>query len=133
MGVRLFSRGRTFRRGLLGLLWAAYIEQTEDVSNDFRGRAAAAADAPPERINGVTPRDGVEATQPPAEATFFPTIDADFRLTLANHPSRYVHTSSWYFGLWRGMAWVQVFRGRARIWLAQSPSGAGQGNPAWDF
>jgi len=52
---------------------------------------------------------------------------------LVNHPSPYVYTEPWYFGVSHGMAFVLMFRERDRIWLAQSPSGGGRGNPAWDF
>ena len=50
-----------------------------------------------------------------------------------NHPSKYVYTEPWYLGVGHGMAYVLMFRLRDRIWMAQSPSGGGQGNPAWDF
>lgn len=73
------------------------------------------------------------ATHGPARSPSLPHVDADFPLTLVNHPSQYVYTEPWYFGVSHGMAYVLMFRQRDNIWLAQSPSGGGQGNPAWDF
>ena len=57
----------------------------------------------------------------------------EYLLTLANHPSKYVYIESWYYGVSHGFAFVQMFRPKDRIWLAQSPSGGGSGCPAWDF
>jgi hypothetical protein len=128
-----FPRAETFERDYLGLFWASYIHQPEDKSIHFRGYEAGAKERKARWINGVTPSHGVDATHPPAAAEFFPKVDDDFPLTLVNHPSKFVHTSNYYYGVCRGMAWVQVFRPRDRVWLAQSPSGGGQGNPAWDF
>ena len=60
-------------------------------------------------------------------------VDDDFPLTLVNHPSNVEHTDNWYFGVCRDMALVQIFRKRDRVHLAQSPTGGGGDNPAWDF
>jgi hypothetical protein len=98
----------------------------------FQGHEASKS-GPARWINGVTPQHGVDATHPPADNLFRPHVDADFPLSLVNHPSSFVQTGHWYYGVCRGMAWVQVFRPRDRIWIAQSPSGGGTGNPAWDF
>ena len=60
-------------------------------------------------------------------------IDDDFPLTLVNHPSEFVHTEPWYFGVSHEHAYVLMSRDRDRIWFAQSPTGGGGANPAWDF
>ena len=130
-------RAGGYRHGYIGLFWASYIHRPEDKAIHFRGRPRD-SDAPPERIKAVTPQHGVDSTHPPADApdTVEPStlrIDPGFPLTLVNHLSKYVYTDPWYYGVSHSMAFAQIFRPGDQIWMAQSPSGGGNGNPAWDF
>ncbi len=125
-------RAGGYRNGYIGLFWASYIQQPESGAIFFRGHERE-ADGPARWIEAVSPAHGTDSTHAPADGTSLLRVDADFPLTLVNHPSRYVYTEPWYFGVSHGMAYVQMFRERDRIWLAQSPSGGGSGNPAWDF
>ncbi len=125
-------RADGYRNGYIGLFWASYIHAPENKAIYFKGRLRGSADAA-DWIEGVTPKHGVDSTHAPAAAPDLVPIDDGFSLTLVNHPSRYVSAEPWYYGVSHGMAFVQMFRDRDRIWLAQSPSGGGGGNPAWDF
>ncbi len=125
-------RAAEYRKGYIGLFWASYIDQVEDKAIHFIGRKAGASGRP-DWIRSSSPRHGVSSTHPPAElARRFP-VDNDFPLTLVNHPSPYVYTEPWYYGVSHGMAVLMMFRKQDSIWFAQSPSGGGRGNPAWDF
>lgn len=124
-------RADSFRQDYIGLFWASYIRQPQDKSIFFLGRPAGSSRTPAV-VNAVTPSHGVASTHRPAGAEL-PPVDADFPLTLVNHPSRFEYTEPWYYGVSHGMAFVQMFRSQDNIWLAQSPSGGGGGNPAWDF
>jgi hypothetical protein len=125
-------RAGGYRHGYIGLFWASYIHQPESGAIFFRGHGR--DERGPERwIEAISPAHGTDSTHPPAGLANLPHVDPDFPLTLVNHPSQYVYTDPWYFGVSHGMAFVQMFRARDRIWLAQSPSGGGAGNPAWDF
>lgn len=120
----------SFQEQLIGLFWASYIHQPQDKAIWFRGRSIGTASD--ELLRAETPRHGVNSTHGPVKATL-PSIDADFPLTLVNHPSRLEYVEPWFYGISQGLAFVQVFRPQDGIWIAQSPSGGGNGNPAWDF
>lgn len=126
-------RADLFRQNCIGLFWASYIDRPEDRSIAFLGIDAARPSEAERWIRHLPERHGVAATHPPAGPAQEFRVDPEFSLTLVNHPSSYRHTRSWYYGVSHGMALVQVFRPRDRIWLAQSPSGGGGENPAWDF
>jgi hypothetical protein len=59
--------------------------------------------------------------------------DPKFPLTLVFNRSQYRYAEPWYYGVSHGMALVLMFRSKDQIRMSQSPSGGGQGNPAWDF
>jgi hypothetical protein len=126
-------RADTFSQDWMGLFWASYIHEPEEKAIHFLGHPAADAQASPRWLKTESPQHGVDSTHPPVGKLPDLKFDAEFSLTLANHPSRYVHTESWYYGVSHGQALVQMFRPRDRVWFAQSPTGGGPKNPAWDF
>ena len=126
------AREDCFKNGYIGLFWASYIHQPESLDIHFRGRLAGGA-GEGDWIRGVTPRHGVDSNHPPAGPLPDLVHDEKFPLALVFSRSKYVYTEPWYYGVSHGMAYAPMFRARDRIWLAQSPSGGGSGNPAWDF
>ncbi|HUE72787.1 MAG TPA: hypothetical protein VMP01_18015, partial [Pirellulaceae bacterium] len=130
--LECIPRGDTFTNGYIGLFWASYIQQPESTAIHFLGREADSS-ARARWIEAVSPAHGTASTHPPAGKLPELKHDADFPLTLVYNRSKYVYAEPWYYGLSHGRAYVQMFRPRDRIWLAQSPSGGGNRNPAWDF
>jgi hypothetical protein len=132
MTLECIPRRRSFAHGYVGLFWASYIHQPESLDIHFKGHGA---DEPPAArwIRGVTPAHGVLSTHVASadDRTF--AHDADFPLTLVFHRSKYRYAEPWYYGVSHGMALVFIFRPEDQVRMSQSPSGGGQGNPAWDF
>jgi hypothetical protein len=145
-------RSDDFSQGFLGVFWASYIDDPADPAIHFRGTSLDNSNAQPasprpsgpgdrkpasndaaQWLTVLSRRHGENATHPPAGAIPDLKFDEDFPLLLINHRSPYVHTADWYYGICRGMAYVQMFRPKDRIWFAQSPTGGGASNPAWDF
>lgn len=125
-------RADVFHNGLIGLFWASYINAPQDRAIHFRGRNSDQS-AGTRWIRAESPAHGTASTHPPAGPLPELEIDVEFPLTLVNHPSDYIYTEPWYFGVSHGNAYVLMFRQRDQIWFAQSPTGGGRENPAWDF
>jgi hypothetical protein len=125
-------RADLFRNRFLGLFWASYIDKPEDIAINFRGLRSQCPGSD-RWIRAVSPEHGVAATHPPVGPRPKLVFDEPFRLTLTNNLSEYVISEPWYYGVSHGMAYVLMFRAQDGIWPAQSPSGGGGTNPAWDF
>ncbi|MBC8871164.1 MAG: hypothetical protein H8E44_17190 [Planctomycetes bacterium] len=125
-------RRRSFHYDYVGFFWASYIHQPESLDIHFRGHDAGG----PKKtrwIRGVTPAHGTFSTHVASDDKRDFSHEDDFPLTLVFNRSRYCYAEPWYFGVSHGMAMVLMFRPKDAIRLSQSPSGGGQGNPAWDF
>jgi hypothetical protein len=133
MTFECIPRAETFANGYVGLFWASYIHQPESLDIHFRGHAVDAAAEHTRWIRGVTPAHGTLATHLAwNDDRRFPH-DEDFPLSLVFNRSNHRYREPWYFGVTGQMAYVQMFRPGDGVRLSQSPSGGGQGNPAWDF
>ena len=119
-------RADRFRNGYIGLFWASYIHQPERGAIFFQGRPRN-GQVPARWIEATSPQHGIASTHPPAASATLPHVNADFPLTLVDHPSRYVYTEPWYFGVSHGMAYVLMFRRRDGIWMRSRPPGPDRG------
>lgn len=127
MTFECIPRAATYAHGYLGLFWASYIEEPESLDIHFVGKQG--------WIRGVTPKHGESAVHRAIKDTRLLEYDAALaqRLPLLFGFSDHRYREPWYFGICRGMALAVIFREQDLIRMTQSPSGGGQGNPAWDF
>ena len=123
-------RTKDFKQNYIGLFWASYIHAPKDKAINFRGGEPGKS---VKWLRTLSPKHGVRATHPPQGQLPTLKIHPKFPLTLVNHPSGFRYVSPWYFGKRKGMALAYLFRSRDQIWFAQSPTGGGSKNPAWDF
>ena len=133
MALECVPRARTFRNGYIGLFFASYIHQPESLDIHFLGHPADDTDGEPTWIRGVTPSHGTLSTHLAVGDDRRFKHDEAFPLTLVFNRSDYRYREPWYYGVSHGMAFVLMFRPQDNVRLSQSPSGAGSGNPAWDF
>ncbi len=132
MVVECVPRRPVFKRGYMGLFFASYIRQPESKAIHFLGHRR--GESGTAWIEATSPRHGFEATHVAENdrRRFLHDDNVSARLLIGDR-SRYVYTAPWYFGISHGMALAFVFRPSDQVRFTQSPSGGGEGNPAWDF
>ena len=125
------------KHGYVGVFFASYIHAPQDMAIQFIGRSRPdRGDATPRWMRHLPQAHGVAANHRPAGSTWDPTFDPGFKISLASGASDFEYVYPFYFGLSGENVWVQMFerpQAGGEMRFAQSPSGGGRGNPAWDF
>jgi hypothetical protein len=125
------------KHGYVGVFFASYIQSPEDMAIQFIGRSRPGhGDSQPRWIKHLPEKHGVAASHRPAGSNWDPQVDDGFKLTLVTGNSEFEYLYPFYFGRSGENVLVLMFertRGGGELRFAQSPSGGGKGNPAWDF
>src|SRR6185369_4103533 len=123
--------------GYIGVFFASYIDKPEDMALQFIGRSRAGrGDTRPRWIKHLPPKHGVAANHRPAGSTWDPPFDEGFKIELVKGVSDFEYVYPFYFGRSGKNMFLMMFerpRDGSEVRFAQSPSGGGAGNPAWDF
>ncbi|MEC9036434.1 MAG: hypothetical protein VX588_06405, partial [Verrucomicrobiota bacterium] len=125
------------KHGYIGVFFASYIHGPEDMSINFIGRSRSKkGKTKPRWISHVPKTHGDQACHRPAGSDWDPPIDPGFNISLVQGVSEYEYLYPFYYGISHGKVFIMMFKDitdRGELRFAQSPSGGGKGNPAWDF
>lgn len=125
------------KHGYIGVFFASYIQSPADMSIQFIGRSRPGhGDATPRWIKHLPEKHGVAANHRPAGSTWDPSFDEGFKISLASGSSDFEYVYPFYFGRSGDNVLIHLFerpQAGGELRFAQSPSGGGTGNPAWDF
>src|SRR5688572_5748900 len=130
--IECIPRKAAFKNGYVGLFWASYIHRPQSPDVHFLGHPDG-GDRTPRWVRASSPRHGVGAMHVTSADERVFAHDQDFPLKLVFTRSKWRFSEPWFFGSAHGMAYAQLFRPGDGVRFAQSPSGGGNGNPAWDF
>ncbi len=125
------------KHGYIGVFFASYINAPEDMAIQFIGRSRpGSGDAQPRWIKHLSAKHGVAANHRPAGSNWDPPVDDGFNIDLVKGVSEFEYVYPFYFGHSGENVFVMMFErthAEGELRFAQSPSGGGKGNPAWDF
>jgi len=122
-----------FKHGYAGLFWASYINAPADKNIYFQGRKKCKEGY--HCVKAFSTKHGLKSGHLQDGDTYEMYAEPDFNVTLASHYSEYVYKEPYYFGRFHNMAFAYLFSVPEDqiLRFAQSPTGGGDANPAWDF
>jgi len=125
------------KHGHIGVFFASYIQAPEDMAIQFIGRARPGrGDSQPRWIKHLPEKHGIAANHRPAGSNWDPPMDDGFNIDLVRGGSDFEYLYPFYFGRSGENVFTLMFErpyAEGELRFAQSPSGGGKGNPAWDF
>jgi hypothetical protein len=127
---RCVPRKAVFRNDTMGVFWASYINRPEDNSIHFRARG----------VLGMSPWTRYTTRRHGEASSIAGRADA-VNLEIGEEQKDKLFSTlapvrwdrPYYYGRWRDRVYVVAFKTPEFLRFAHSPSGGGQGNPAWDF
>lgn len=129
--LRLVLRRDTLRHDYLLAFYASYINAPEDRAMHFLGR-------PREEPVGEawlelnTPAHNTDSTV--CHVDIEPELENEMSFdTLAYSYSDLAYIRPFFYGRWRNMVFALMFEAGHDVRFTHSPTGGGDGNPAWDF
>jgi len=116
---------------LLGVFFADYMNQPAELGYRFWGREVGSSE---ERVIAyASPEHGTESTHRWANEPDYPPMGAISAHWMYASFSRYAFTRPYFWGEVRGLTALWMLDPPDGLRIAHSPSGGGQGNPAWDY
>lgn len=122
-----------FKHGYAGLFWASYINAPADRSIYFQGRKK--CEGGYHWVKAFSTKHGLKSGHLHDGDNYRMFAAPDFNVTLASHYSKYVFKEPYYYGRFHNMVYAYLFDVPVDqiLRFAQSPTGGGDVNPAWDF
>ena len=124
------------KHGYVGIFFASYLNKPEDMSIHFIGRSRSGDEEKTRWIKHLPSKHGVAANHRPANSDWDPPLDEGFNIDLVKGASDFEYVYPFYYGRSGDRVFVMMFERSHKggeLRFAQSPSGGGTGNPAWDF
>lgn len=123
--------GDFFKYGYAGLFWASYIDTPKDKNIYFKGFEKSETTA--HWIKAISQRHGIKSTHKGENDEHDLYFAPNFNIKLFNSFSDYRYESPFYYGRFHNMVLAYLFDSLEVIRFAQSPTGGGRTQPAWDF